>query len=90
MKIIKIDAIWCNSCLVMRSVWEKIEIENPWIEVESYDLDIDTESIKQYEVSARKLPLFIFLDKDGKEFLRLNGEMEKKKLVEIIAEHRNK
>jgi hypothetical protein len=36
------------------------------------------------------LPVFIFLDKKGKEFLRLHGEPSVKKLLEIILENKNK
>jgi hypothetical protein len=32
----------------------------------------------------------VFLDKEGNEFMRLNGEVEKKKLIEIINQNKEK
>jgi thioredoxin-related protein len=34
------------------------------------------------------LPVFIFLDKDGGEIVRLSGEVEKKELLKVIVEHK--
>lgn len=89
MKILKFGAVWCPGCLVMRPRWKKIESENPWLETIYYDFDQDKEAVEKYKVTDI-LPVFIFLDKEGKEFLRLDGEIEKKKLLEIINENKTK
>jgi len=34
MKVLKIGAVWCNGCLVMKPRWEELEKENPWLETE--------------------------------------------------------
>jgi len=90
MKVIKVGAVWCNGCLVMRPRWKDIEQENPWLKTEYYDFDMDIEKIKPYHIESGVLPVFIFLDKTGKEFMRLHGEIEKTKLLQIILENKDK
>lgn len=41
MKVLKIGAVWCNGCLVMRPRWQEIEKENPWLKTEYFDFDED-------------------------------------------------
>jgi thioredoxin-related protein len=89
MKVIKIGAVWCSGCLVMRPRWEEIEKENTWLKTEYFDFDNDNKLIKKYKVESGRLPVFIFLDKRGGEILRISGEVEKKKLLEVINENKN-
>ena len=89
MKVLKFGAVWCSGCLVMKPRWKKIEEENPWLETEYYDYDTDKEMVEKYKID-KTLPAFVFLDKDEKELLRLNGEIDKDKLVEIINQNRDK
>ncbi len=88
MKVLKFGAIWCTECLVMRPMWQEIEQEIPDLATEYYDGDEHAELLKQYEI--KHLPVFIFLDKDGREFLRLKGIQNKKDLVKIVKENLNK
>ena len=37
MKLIKISAIWCPSCLIMEKVWNQVKEEYPSYEYISYD-----------------------------------------------------
>ncbi len=90
MKVIKIGAVWCSGCLVMAPRWEEIEKENPWLKTEYYDFDESKDVVKKYKLEGGKLPTFIFLDKKGDEFMRLTGQIEKEKLIEIITENKNK
>jgi thiol-disulfide isomerase/thioredoxin len=90
MKVVKIGATWCSGCLVMRPRWAEIEKENPWLKTEYFDFDEDPEKIKKYDLDQNRLPTFIFLDKDGKELERLNGEIEKDKLIETIDRYKDK
>lgn len=89
MKVIKFGAIWCNGCIVMKPRWKEIEEENPWLSNEFYDFDIDKEMVEKYQIDSN-LPVFVFIDKQGNEFLRLQGEVDKKKLVEIITKNKEK
>lgn len=85
MKILKFGAVWCPGCLVMKPRFAEIEAELPWLETEFYDYDQDKEAVEKYHITDT-LPTFVFLDKDGDEFLRLSGEIDKSKLVDIINE----
>ena len=87
MKVLKFGAIWCPGCLIMKPRGQEIETENPWLQTEYYDFDQDKEFVDKYHI-ANVLPVFIFLDKNGNEFLRLNGEIEKNKLIEIISQNK--
>lgn len=89
MKVLKFGAVWCSGCLVMKPRWKKIEEENAWLKTEYYDYDTDKEMVEKYKID-KTLPAFVFLDKDEKELLRLNGEIDKDKLVEIINQNRDK
>lgn len=90
MKVLKFGAVWCNGCLVMRPRWQEIEKENPWLKTEYFDFDKDKGIIERYKIDSGVLPVFIFLNKDGKEFLRLNGEIEKETLLKTILENKEK
>lgn len=90
MKILKIGAVWCNGCLVMRPRWAEIEKENQWLVTQYHDFDTDKAVIQKYSVDSGKLPVFIFLDRKGNEFLRLSGEIEKEKLLEVIEVNKDK
>ncbi|PKL31246.1 hypothetical protein CVV43_03225 [Candidatus Saccharibacteria bacterium HGW-Saccharibacteria-1] len=89
MKILKIGATWCAGCLVMKPRWADIEKDNDWLKTEYYDFDNDKEIVEKYNINDI-LPVFIFLDKNGNEFIRLTGEIEKNKLIEIINENKAK
>ena len=49
MKLIKISAMWCPSCLIMNSRINKYLIDKN-VEVIDYDYDIDNEEIKKYNI----------------------------------------
>ncbi len=89
MKVLKIGAVWCPGCIIMKPRWEKIEKENPWVKTEYYDFDENKEIMEKYNVDD-VLPVFIFLDKNNDEFLRLKGEISEKKLLEILEENKEK
>ncbi|MBU0572218.1 thioredoxin family protein [Patescibacteria group bacterium] len=90
MKVIKIGAEWCSGCVVMKPRWAEIEKAQPWLKTEYLDFDQDKQKLKKYNAeNEKKLPVFIFLDKKGTEFLRLHGEPSVKKLLEIILENKN-
>ena len=82
MKIIKIGAVWCPSCLVMSSRINKI-VEKYKLELVNYDYDIDNEIVKKYNV-ANILPVLILVDSSNKEIKRITGEQSLKKLEEFI------
>ena len=85
MKLIKITAIWCMSCILMNETLKKIENENEKkYETTDYDFDTDAEEIKPYDVGTI-LPVYILLNQNGDELARSIGEKNKKELMEFFA-----
>jgi thiol-disulfide isomerase/thioredoxin len=89
MKVIKIGAEWCPGCLIMKPRWQEIESEVPWLQTEYYDYDEHQDKVALYQVKDT-LPVFIFLDKDDKEILRLTGEVSEDEIMQVIEEHKDK
>lgn len=88
MKVLKFGAIWCKECMVMRPMWEDIESKIPELKTEYFDADTDPEKLKEYNVTD--IPVFIFLDKEGKEFMRLEGAQNQEELEKIVKENLDK
>lgn len=84
MKLIKISAIWCPSCLIMEKVWNEIKNTYPDFEYISYDYDLDEES-ESYN-PGNILPVIILL-KDDEEITRYIGEKTKEEIIEGIKEY---
>ncbi len=72
----------------MRPMWAEIESEMPELKTEYYDADEHSDLVKRYD--AKNIPVFIFLDKNGEEFLRLQGYQKKEDLIKIIKENLNR
>jgi len=79
----------------MKPRWEEIEKENPWLLAQYYDFDQDKEAVQKYNIT-KDLPVFVFLDKNGNEFLRFRQQSFTKrlllggKLVEIINKNKDR
>ena len=85
MKLIKITAIWCMSCILMNETLKKIEKENEKkYETIDYDFDNDAEEIKPFQVGSI-LPVYILVDVNGDELARSIGEKNKKELTEFFV-----
>ena len=86
MRIVKIGALWCPGCLVMKKIWNKInEIYD--LDIVDLDYDMDNDEVKKYYVGDI-LPVIIFFDKDGNELERLIGEQKENKLISLIEKYR--
>ena len=86
MKIIKIGAIWCPGCLIMKKVWKNITNDYSNLDVMELDYDIDNEVVSKYN-PGHVLPVVIFLDKNGNELERLIGEQKETVLREAIDKY---
>ena len=87
MKIIRIGAIWCPGCLVMKKVWKNIMADYPDLDITELDLDMDKEEANKYE-PGKVLPICIFLDDNDNELERLIGEVKEEVIREKIEEYR--
>lgn len=88
MKVLKFGAVWCKDCLVMKPMWAEIEAELPDLETEFFDADEQPEALEKYGVD--NLPVFVFLDKNGQEILRLKGLQNKEELLKIVKDNLGK
>jgi thiol-disulfide isomerase/thioredoxin len=89
MKVLRFGAVWCPSCIIMKSRWQKIEKELTWLKTEYYDYDQDKEVVKKYNI-GRDIPIFVFLDKEGNEFERMKGEIDRKDLIKFLEANKDK
>ena len=84
MKIIKISAMWCPSCLIMNDIVNDV-VEANNIELIKYDFDMDADIVNKYNV-GNILPVIIKIDDDENEISRIIGEHSKKEIEEFIKE----
>ena len=82
MKIIKITAMWCPSCLIMNSMIDDI-ISKFNLEMISLDFDLDQDQVSKYSV-GNILPVLIKIDNDNNEISRLVGEHTEKEIEEFL------
>ena len=81
MKIIRIEAVWCSSCLIMKSRMQELtkEKEIEWVSVD-YD---DAEALlKKYQINDEVLTIYI---REDKKYV-LVGEKNKKEILEFLKE----
>ena len=78
MEVIRISAVWCSSCLVMKSRVNEVAGELN-IKITDYDYDIDTDMVDKYNVSD-VLPVIIKGDK------RLVGEHTKEEIRKFLSD----
>ncbi len=83
MKIIRVTAMWCMSCLSMKKTWKKVFKEYPDIEIIDLDYDFNEDQVKPLNV-GKLLPELIVFDHEGNELTRIIGEKSKKELIEIL------
>lgn len=83
MKIIKISAVWCPGCLVMKPIWKEIEKLYPNLDIIEYDYDLDEDEVEKYN-PGKKLPVIIKTDDSLNEISRLVGEKTKEEIISFI------
>ena len=86
MRIIKIGAMWCPGCLVMKKIWNNI-VKAYDLDIVELDYDMDNTEVSKYNV-GNVLPVVIFMSKDGSELDRVIGEQKESFLVELIEKYK--
>lgn len=76
MEIIRISAIWCSSCIIMKQRLNKV-IDNKNIKIIDYDYDLDYEMVEKYQIGDI-LPVIINGNK------RLVGEHSIDEITEFL------
>lgn len=87
MKIIKITAIWCTSCIIVNNHLDELKKEFDFQTI-NYDYDYSPE-VENYNV-GKILPVLIFIDENNNEIKRFIGEKNKKELINILEEMGNR
>ncbi|MBU1145761.1 MAG: thioredoxin family protein [Firmicutes bacterium] len=82
MKILRITALWCSSCLIMKSRWKVVFETFNEIELIDYDYDQDEKLIKQLQI-GQILPVLIVFQNDI-EVARIIGEKSVKELIKTF------
>lgn len=82
MLVVRFTALWCTSCLIMKSRWDMLFLEHPEFEVIDFDYDEEQDMVKKYFV-GQTLPVMIVFDNE-EEVLRVIGEKSKKELFHIF------
>lgn len=82
MKIIKVTAMWCPSCLIMNDLVTNL-VSKSNIELVSYDFDLDQDIVEKYNIGTI-LPVLIKVDDEGNEISRITGEHTKKEIIDFI------
>ncbi len=85
MKIVKISAVWCSSCLIMKERYDTIEKQYPNIEFKAYDIDFDEESTS-YNI-GKILPVLILFNNEGLELERIIGEKKVDEMITVIDKY---
>ena len=86
MKLIKITAGWCMSCIVMNDLFDKVLTNyNVLFDVVNIDYDFDNELVTKFNVGD-VLPVYILL-KDDREIGRIVGEVSKDKFVSFLIDN---
>ncbi len=83
MKIVRVSAIWCPSCIIMRKIYDDIVLKYNLESVE-LDYDFDEEKVSKLDVGT-KLPVVIVY-KDDQELKRIIGEHKKEEIEKIMEE----
>lgn len=86
MKIIKIGAMWCPGCLVMKKIWKNILSDYPDLDILELDYDMDSQEVEKYN-PGKVLPVVIFMDNNNQELERVIGEVKEELLRRKINEY---
>lgn len=86
MRIIKIEAMWCPGCLVMKKVWKNILSDYPELNIIELDYDMDGQEVEKYN-PGKVLPVIIFMDDNDQELERVIGEVKEELLRKKISEY---
>jgi len=82
MKIVRISAVWCTSCIITYNYWSNVKEKYP--NIEFIELDYDTDDIEVYN-ALDILPITIFF-KDDLEFKRIEGEFKQSDIESVIQD----
>ena len=86
MKLVKISAMWCMSCIVMNNLLDNVLSKYKVLfDIENLDYDVYFTLVSKYNVSS-VLPVYILMDSSG-EIDRLVGEVSESRLISFLKDN---
>ncbi|MBR1413087.1 MAG: thioredoxin family protein [Bacilli bacterium] len=82
--VVIVSAVWCGSCLILKTHLKKLKEEYQELEIKYLDYDFDEEEVSGLNVS-NKLPVIIAYN-DSIEISRLIGEKSYEEIVNFLKE----
>lgn len=89
MEVIRINAVWCSSCILTYSSWKELQNNYPNNKYRELDYDCDSEELKNLNIGDI-LPVHIVFDEYGNERKRIIGEVPKKKFIKELSKYLDK
>jgi thioredoxin-related protein len=85
-RMLYFGAKWCGPCKQMKEIFKDKKVKNllDKLDFKMYDIDVDSEMKRQFQVSV--VPTMIFIDKDG-IMRRYTGAMSKESFIKIIESY---
>ena len=86
MKLVKISAMWCMSCIIMNNLLDDVLSKyNVLFDTEDIDYDMDSSLVSLYDVGS-VLPVYILMD-SSLEVARLVGEVSEGSLISFLKDN---
>lgn len=86
MKLVKISAMWCMSCIIMNNLLDDVLSKyNVLFDIEDIDYDMDSDLVSLYDVGS-VLPVYILMD-SSLEVARLVGEVSESSLISFLKDN---
>lgn len=86
MKLVKISAMWCMSCIIMNNLLDDVLSKyNVLFDIEDIDYDMDSDLVSLYDVGS-VLPVYILMD-SSLEVARLVGEVSEGSLISFLKDN---
>lgn len=86
MKLVKISAMWCMSCIIMNNLLDDVLSKyNVLFDIEDIDYDMDSDLVSLYDIGS-VLPVYILMD-SSEEVARLVGEVSESKLISFLKDN---
>ena len=89
MKIVRVNAVWCSSCIVTYKSWKEIQMNYPNNIYKELDYDIDSDEVKSLNIGDT-LPVHIIFDENENEKCRIIGEQSKRKFMKELSKYLDK
>ena len=86
MRLVKISAMWCMSCIIMNNLLDDVLSKyNVLFDIEDIDYDMDSSLVSLYDVGS-VLPVYILMD-SSLEVARLVGEVSESSLISFLKDN---